>query len=189
MPSAPSSLFRTRALYEPRRLFVFPFWSGKGMCKSKLQSQFPNIWKAAVIMARRDQQLQVGRTADWCRLTAGAVGRGSKARYKQKCKTRTLTNKTNHMTSCDLLCVTARLEFVVSTITFESAAVRQGKFSQTARLHKTPSTDATLSLVPPPGRRCKWKRGKERTAAANMPACRGALLPRPLCSLGRPAAN
>ncbi|EFJ51191.1 hypothetical protein VOLCADRAFT_88023 [Volvox carteri f. nagariensis] len=39
-------------------LFVFPFWSGKDMIKSKLHGQFPEIYKAAVALARSDQEVQ-----------------------------------------------------------------------------------------------------------------------------------
>ncbi|PNH09552.1 hypothetical protein TSOC_003791 [Tetrabaena socialis] len=41
-----------------QELFVFPFWSGKDMVKSKLHGQFPKIHRAAVALARSNQETQ-----------------------------------------------------------------------------------------------------------------------------------
>ncbi|GIL48727.1 hypothetical protein Vafri_5188, partial [Volvox africanus] len=50
---------RTKPLGDSgEELFVFPFWSGKDMIKSKLHGQFPEIYKTAVALARMDQETQ-----------------------------------------------------------------------------------------------------------------------------------
>ncbi|GIL69462.1 hypothetical protein Vretifemale_391, partial [Volvox reticuliferus] len=50
---------RTKPLGDSgEELFVFPFWSGKDMIKSKLHGQFPEVYKTAVALARMDQETQ-----------------------------------------------------------------------------------------------------------------------------------
>lgn len=45
--------------YAAGRLFVFPFWSGKDMVKSKLHGQYLDTHKAAVKMAITNHAVQV----------------------------------------------------------------------------------------------------------------------------------
>ncbi|GFR46596.1 hypothetical protein Agub_g8198, partial [Astrephomene gubernaculifera] len=53
-----SASARTKPGDVTSELFTFPFWSGKDMVKSKLHSQFPDIYKAAVALARKHQDTQ-----------------------------------------------------------------------------------------------------------------------------------
>ncbi|GFR46592.1 hypothetical protein Agub_g8185, partial [Astrephomene gubernaculifera] len=53
-----SASARTKPGDVTNELFTFPFWSGKDMVKSKLHSQFPDIYKAAVALARKHQDTQ-----------------------------------------------------------------------------------------------------------------------------------